>query len=163
MTEENVQRKFFTALNSILSRDEGLIDNCRLAQETLCNCTALDVEIAMLVQEIELLEMPVRESILATAGEKSAKEGIPGLNIFYIQKHDSAFKRRKELEGNKKEKQNRKVLLDGFIRNIEESGKSIGEFDERLWTAVTERVNILQHGALMFSFKDITEITIGEE
>ena len=55
------------------------------------------------------------------------------------------------------------MLLDGFIRNIEDSGESIGEFDERLWAAVTEKVTVMPDGALVFSFKDGTDITIGEE
>ena len=95
--------------------------------------------------------------------EGSNEEGAPGNGNPYIQKLDSAIKRQKELEALRREKQIKRALLDGFIRNIEESGESIGEFDERLWAAVTEKVTVMPYGALVFSFKDGTDITIGEE
>ena len=43
------------------------------------------------------------------------------------------------------------------------SSESIGEFDERLWAAVTDKVTVMPDGALVFGFNDGTDITIGEE
>jgi site-specific DNA recombinase len=162
VTEEDVRRKFVSAFNSVLSWREGLLDNCRHAQNTLCDCAALDAETAALCQEIGVLEALVRGTILAECGG-SNEEGAPGNGNPYIQKLDSAIKRQKELESLRREKQIKRALLDGFIRNIEESGESIGEFDERLWAAVTEKVTVMPDGALVFSFRDGTDITIGEE
>jgi hypothetical protein len=122
----------------------------------------LDAETAALGQEIGVLEALARGSILA-ACEGSNEAGVAGISNAYVQKLDSAIKRQKELESLRREKQIKRALLDGFIRNIEESGESIGEFDERLWAAVTEKVTVMPDGALVFSFKDGTDITIGEE
>jgi len=109
-----------------------------------------------------VLEALARGSILA-ACEGSNEAGVAGISNAYVQKLDSAIKRQKELEALRREKQNKRVLLDGFIRNIEDSGESIGEFDERLWAAVTKKVTVMPDGALVFSFKDGTDITIEEE
>lgn len=162
VTEEDVRRKFVSAFNSVLSWRKELLDNCRHAQNTLCDCAALDAETAALGQEIGVLEALARGTILASC-EGSNEEGVPGNGNPYIQKLDSAIKRQKELEALRREKQIKRALLDGFIRNIEESGESIGEFDERLWAAVTEKVTVMPYGALVFSFKDGTDITIVEE
>jgi hypothetical protein len=162
VTEEDVRRKFVSAFNSVLSWREGLLDNCRHAQNTLCDCAALDAETAALGQEIGVLEALVRGSILAEC-EGSNEAGVPGNGNPYVQKLDDVIKRQKELEVLKREKQNKRALMDGFIQNIEDSGKSIEAFDERLWAAVTERVTVMPDGALVFSFRDGTDITIGEE
>jgi len=162
VTEEDVRRKFLTAFNSVLAYRSELIANCRLAQKALCDFTALDAEIDALDQETEVLKALVRGVILTSTGASSIKEGVPSQIGPYVRKHDDAIKRNKELEGVKREKQNRKSLLDSFIRNIEASEECLGAFDERLWAAVTDRVTVMQDGTLVFRFKDGTDITIGE-
>ena len=162
VTEEEIRQKFLTAFNSVLAYRSELIASCRLAQKALCDFTALDAEIAALDQEIEVLIALVRGVILTAAGASSTKEGVPSQIGPYVRKHDDAIKRKKELEGLRLEKQNRKTLLDSFIRNIEASEECLGAFDERLWAAVTDRVTVMQNGALVFRFKDGTDITIGE-
>jgi hypothetical protein len=160
VTEEDVKRKFLAAFNSVLAYREELADNCRIAQKALCDCAALDAETAALCQEIGVLEALVRGTILASC-EGSNEEGVPGNGNPYIQKLDSAIERQKELEVIRREKLNKRALLDSCIRSIEDSGESIETFDERLWAAVTERVTVMPDGALVFSFKDGTDITIG--
>ena len=157
VTEEDVKRKFVTAFNTVLSWREELIGNCRFAQKALCDCTALNAEIAETEREIEVLEALARRSILTEASETSPDKGNP-----YLQKLDKARKHQAELEESKWEKQNKNRLLDNFIRNIERSGKSISDFDDRLWAAAVDKVTVQPDGTLVFRFKDGTEIPIGD-
>ena len=80
VTEEEVKRKFLEAFNSIVEYREELIDNCRLAQQALCDCADLDNGIDELNQEIEVVtelsnkpfsKMPTMQSI-RVAGRKGA-------------------------------------------------------------------------------------------
>ncbi|MEA1960828.1 MAG: hypothetical protein U9N81_06035 [Bacillota bacterium] len=47
-------------------RDE-LLANCRLAQKVLCDCSAIDAELAKLRQEIEIVSELMRKSIYENA------------------------------------------------------------------------------------------------
>ena len=162
MTEEEVRHKFVTAFNSVLAWREELINNCRLAQKALCDCSGLDTEISALCQEIEVLKALTRGAILTAAGANSAEEGASVQIGAYVRRHDDALKHMKELEGFRREKQNKKSLLDSFIQNIQDRGECLDAFDERLWAAVTESVTVMPNGALVFRFKDGTDITIEE-
>jgi len=163
VTEEDVRRKFVAAFNSVLAWREELIGNCRLAQKALCDFSALDAEVNALQQEAEVLKALIRKSLQAMAAAVKAEDGAPDANVAYLERHEKALKRMKEIEDLKREKQCRKSLLDNFIRNIEDSGECLGAFDERLWAAVTDRVTVMQNGALVFRFKDGTDITIEED
>ncbi len=161
--EEDMKRKFVAAFNSVLAYREELADNCRLAQKALCDCSGLDAEIGALSQETVVLAELVRNSIRSAASAGSAEDGIADKNAPYLERHAIALKHLHELESLRREKQNRKILLDSFIRNIEDRGECLDAFDERLWAAVTESVTVMKDGALVFRFKDGTDITIGED
>jgi len=67
VTEEEVMEKFVDAFNSIMIYRDELIDNCRLAQEVLCDCTGIDAELENLHREIEVITELSRKAISENA------------------------------------------------------------------------------------------------
>jgi len=63
-----------------------------------------------------------------------------------------------ELEGLRRERQSKFLMLEGFIQGIETRALVPEEFDERLWVVAVEKVTVTTRGKLVFSFKDGTEI-----
>ena len=163
VTEEEVMRKFVTAFNSVLAYRAKLISNCRLAQEALCDFTALDKEAGALRQEVEVLAGLVRTSLKTVTAAGAAKDEALEARAEYLERHEKGLRRLRKIEDTKHDKQCRKSLMDNFIQNIEDSGECLGAFDERLWAAVTDRVTVMPDGTLLFRFRDGTEITAGED
>jgi hypothetical protein len=46
ITEEEIKARFLTAFNHMMHDRDGLIEDCRLAQNVLCDTTAIDTELA---------------------------------------------------------------------------------------------------------------------
>ena len=79
-------------------------------------------------------------------------------NNSYLKRHRKATERVAELERLKRERQNKSLVLDTFIRNIESQPLVLEEFDEKLWAVAIEKVKVILDGMLVFSFKEGTEV-----
>lgn len=79
-------------------------------------------------------------------------------NNSYLERHRKATERVAELEGLRRERQSKFLMLEGFIQGIEGRPLVLDEFDEKLWVMAVEVVKVMPDGRLMFSFKDGTEI-----
>lgn len=158
VTEEEVKQKFLEAFNSILEYREELIDNCRIAQKTLCDCTEIDKEIDELNQEIEVVAELSRKAIHENAQTTIDQAEWNDRNNGYLERHRKALEHATELEELKRERQSKSILLDGFIQHIIRQNGSLSEFDDRLWMATISKVTVQQEGNLLFRFKDGTSI-----
>lgn len=76
----------------------------------------------------------------------------------YLERHRKARERVTELEGLKRKRQSKSLILDGFIKGLESRPTIIDEFDEQLWTVMVNKVIVLSDNSLNFKFKDGTEI-----
>lgn len=159
VTEETVKEKFLLAFNSILEYREELIDNCRLAQKSLCDDTDLDHEIDELYREIEVVAELSRKAIYENAHVAINQDEWHEQNNGYLERHQKALERVNILEDLKREGQSKSLVLDGFIQNLSACDSTIEEFDDRLWVNVINEVVVLAKGELKFRFKDGTEIT----
>lgn len=76
----------------------------------------------------------------------------------YLERHCKATEQVDRLQTLRRERQNKSLVLDTFIRNIESSPLVIKEFDERLWVVSVEKVKVIPEGMLVLSFKGGTEV-----
>jgi site-specific DNA recombinase len=157
VTEEEIKQKFLEAFNSLLLYREELIANCRLAQETLCDCSEIDAEIDELHQEIEVVSELSRKAIYENAHAPINQDEWNERNNGYLERHRKSTERVTELEGLKRQKQSKKHTLESFIRNLEVTCNVLDTFDERLWMVLVDRVTVMPDGRLVFCFKDGTE------
>lgn len=158
VTEEEVKQKFLEAFNSLLEYREELIANCRLAQETLCDCSDIDTEICELHREIEVVAELSRKAIYENAHTAIDQAEWHERNNGYLERHRKAAERVTVLEELKRERQSKNLMLDGFIHGLASHNSTLKEFDDRLWVAAIDRVTVQQESQLVFSFKDGTEI-----
>jgi hypothetical protein len=84
LTEDEIERRFFEAFNTLMGGREELLDNCRLARQTLCDCAAIDKEIAELRRESEVVSQLARKNIY-----ENARTGInQDENTDYLQRYN---------------------------------------------------------------------------
>ena len=137
---------------------EELITNCRLAQEALCDCSEIDVELDALRRELEVVAELSRKAIYENAHTTINQEKWHERNKGYLERHRMASERVIELEELKRERQRKSLLLDGFITNLSACENTLVTFDERIWIAAIDKVVVQTDGKLVFWFKDGTKI-----
>jgi len=158
VTEEEVKERFLEAFNSVLEYREELIANCRLAQETLCDCSDIDAELNELHRELEVIAELSRKAIYENAHTAINQEEWHERNNGYLERHRKALERMTELEELKRERQSKSLMLNGFIQNLKSCQEALLEFDDRIWIAAIDKVVVQPDGKLVFRFKDGTEI-----
>ena len=55
LDEETIKARFVAAFNAILDSKDNILEDCRLMQATLTDCTGIDEEIQTLLEEIEVV------------------------------------------------------------------------------------------------------------
>ena len=53
--EETIKAGFVVALNAIIDSKDSILEDCRLMQTTLTDCTGIDAEIESLLEEIDVV------------------------------------------------------------------------------------------------------------
>jgi DNA invertase Pin-like site-specific DNA recombinase len=158
VTEDDVKQRFLVALNTLMDGRDELLANCHLAQEVLCDCSDIEAEIAGLHREIEVVSELTRKAISENACVAVSQDDFHERHSGYVERHRKATERVSELEELRRERQNKSLILDTFIRHIESRPLVIDEFDEKLWTVAVGKVMVMPEGKLIFSFKDGTDI-----
>ena len=160
VTEEQVKERFLLAFNQLMEDRTGLIEDCRLAQDTLRDTSAIDAELADLQREIAAVTELSRKAIYESAKVAICQAEFQERNNAYLERHHRATERVAELETEKRERLARAKMLDRFIRDIERRPLVLEEFDEQLWFAVVESVTVLVDGEMSFRFRNGMEIGI---
>lgn len=158
MTEDDVKQRFLLAFNSLKECREELIANCRISQSILCDCTEIDAELEELRREVEVVTELSKKAIYENARVPVSQDEWSERNNGYLGRHRKATARAAELEMLKRERQNKLLTLETFIKGIESRPLILEEFDDKLWAVAVENVKVTQDGRLVFSFKDGTEI-----
>jgi site-specific DNA recombinase len=160
VTEDDIRERFLSAFNVLMSDRKGLIEDCRLAREVLCDTTAIDAELAELHREIEVVAELSRKAIYENARNAVNQSEWSERNTVYLERHRRATSSVDELEAAKRERVGRGKILDGFIRDIEKRPSVLAEFDEQLWLSVIDQVVVGRDGGMKFRVKNGVEIII---
>ncbi|SMP38745.1 hypothetical protein SAMN06296020_101144 [Anoxynatronum buryatiense] len=159
MTEE-VKEKFLRAFTSLLEYREKLVENCRLAQKTLCHVKDIEEELEELQQEKEMAAKLVRQAIEENAHRVVDPETWQESYKGYLDRYQQAVEGIDQLERQKKGRKDKNREMERFIKHIEKADETLTDFEEGLWVLIIERVTVLIDGRLMFHFKDGTEVQV---
>ena len=159
ITEDEIKKRFLTAFNQLMHDRDGLIEDCRLAQNVLCDTAAIDTELAELFREIEVVTELSRKAIYENARTAVDQTEWAERNNAYLERHREASERVDELETAKRERIGKGKILEGFIKDIENRPLAIDDFDEKLWLAVIDQMTVDRDGSMAFRFKNGSEVT----
>ena len=160
LTEDEIKQRFLKAFNILMGGRDEVLNNCRLAQEVLCDCSAIETELAELHREIEVVSELTRKSIYENARFAINQDEFNERHQGYMERHRIATERVAELEDQRRNRQNKLLILDRFIREIKTRPFVVEEFDEKLWLVAIDKVIV--HGAddIQFNFRDGTSINV---
>lgn len=158
LNEDDIKQRFLAAFNVLMGGREELLSNCRLGQQVLCDCTAIDEDIAKHQREIEVIAELTRKSIYENAHVAVDQDQFNERHSGYMEHHQNAAERIASLEAQRREQQNKLITLDKYIKEIVSRPLVIDEFDDKLWMASVDKVTVMPKGKLIFAFKDGTEV-----
>jgi len=130
-----------------------VIANCQLARDVLCDCSEIDARIDELRREIDVIAGQSRKLISENAHIALSQDEFNKQIDGYQEQHRALTGQIAELEQQKRERQNRSLVIDNFINELASRPLVINEFDERLWMVAIERVTVGVDGGMVFGFR----------
>jgi DNA invertase Pin-like site-specific DNA recombinase len=158
--EEIIKQKFLVAYNQMLSNQNEVLENCRMLQEVLTNCSEIEKEKNDVLQEMMIVAEITRKFITENSQTTQNQDEY---NIRYndlLARYEKEEKKLKILQKQKEERLAKRELIGGFMAELSTHKKILTEFDEKLWVAVIDHATVFHDGNMMFHFKDGTEIEI---
>ncbi|MDD7794788.1 recombinase family protein [Clostridium sp. 'White wine YQ'] len=159
ITEDEIKQKFILAFNQLLQCKDEIIDNCKIAQKVMTNCTQIDADIAEKEQELEVVYGLIRKCIDENAHSPISQEEYQAKYEGLVHRYDCIKESIVAFEKNREERVTKRNLLDNFILELDKQDGILTEFDETLWTVLVNEV-IVYKDRLVFNFKDGTEIQL---
>lgn len=160
LTEETIKEKFLEAYSQLLPDRERLIEDCRLMQTTLTDCSDIDREKQDLLQELEivmeLIQRCVDENSRVAQNQEEYLTRYNGL----VARYERAQTRIKSLEKERTERMAKADAIGGFMFRLRELDQPLEHFDQRLWLEVIDCVTVHRDGGLTFKFQNGTKVHV---
>lgn len=157
--EEDVKLRFLQAYNQLITNRTQLIEDARLIQSPLTDCTAIDSQLEALGEELAVIAGLMRQHI-----DKNASEALDQNNY---QEHYNSLSKRYETANakylNLSEQREKRLCkanqIGGFLFELMEREQPLVTFDERLWLITLDRVVAYPDGHLVFQFYNGSEVS----
>lgn len=158
LDEADIKTRFMTAFNILWAEKAELIDNCRLIQKTLTDCTTLDAQIAELIEEIEVITELTKRCIAENSSSAQNQEEYTKKYNGYVERYEKAKAKVEKLQEQKEARILKADSIGAFMFRLSELDEPPTEFDDHLWMQTIDKVIVHDDGRLVFIFKNGTEI-----
>ena len=158
LLEEDIKARFLVAFNKLLNGRNTLLEDCRIMQSHLTDCSAIDVELEELRQEIEVVTELTQRCIQENARNAQSQEEYTERYNGYVTRYDAAKAKLDALQQKKERRLAEAENIGGFMFARSERDCKLTEFDEGLWLAVVDMATSFHDGRLVFTFQSGTEI-----
>lgn len=158
LTEESIKQRFLAAYSALLPDKERLIDDCRLIQKELTDCTEIDQERAELLQELDVVS-GLTAHCLSESSTLKPEEAVARANSL-SNRLRSLQERAATLEKKRIERLAKADAIGAFMFRLQELDQPLEHFDDRLWLEVIDSVTVNRDGTLIFKFQNGTEIAV---
>lgn len=160
MYEDTIKEKFISACNQIFENRDEILDNCRMMQSMMTDCTEIDEKQQAVLQEMEVVSELTRKYITENSRTAQNQDEYNAHYNGLVERYEKLKKKSLLLQKQKEERLAKRDLIGGFILEFSKCKEMLTEFDEQLWIAAIDKVTVFQDGRLVFSFNDGTEIEL---
>ena len=158
LNEDDVKVRFLNAVNSLIKDRAALIEDLRVMQNALTNCDAIEAQIADFTTDMDVLVEAIRKHITENATTALDQEEYEAKYNSLMRRYEYAKKRHDELVRQRTERENKAMLIGGFMFAMMERDQPLVEFDDHLWLVTIDYVTAYHDGRLVFKFKNGLEI-----
>lgn len=160
LTEEMIQDSFLKAYSAVLADRERILEDCRLIQTTLSDCSEIDAQMDDITRQLEDNTVLIRNLVSANAAEALDQEA-------YLRRYDRLVAQYNELQAKydhlaikRSERMQKADDLGGFMFKLNERDTVLDHFDPRLWSEVVECATVYASNKIVFRFKNGSEFEV---
>ena len=151
LDEETIKARFVTALNAIIESKDNILEDCRLMQATLTDCTGIDKEIQTLLEEIEVVAELTKRCIAENSQTAQNQEEYTARYNGFVERYEKAKAQLEQLRTTKAEREAQAEAIGAFMFEVQELD-ALTEFDEKLWLTTIDTVTVHADGRMTFKF-----------
>ena len=160
LTGDAIRAKFIEAYNQLITDRERLLEDCRLMQDHLSDCTEIDREIKTAEQETAvaaaLMERSVSRNSRNALDQDAFREEYDGL----VERYEKAKGRIAELEKTRTRRVQKADVIGGFMFTLMERDAPLTTFTEGLWIDSMDQAVVHSDGSMTFRFLGGSEVTV---
>lgn len=156
--EDEIKKWFIEVCNRIASDKEDFLISCQQIVEMLSNTAALDRKIEAQYIYLNGLAVSMQEFIKENAMKPQDEDFYKKKMAEYNSQKVDAEKVLHDLQDKRAARLSRKELLEGLIREMQESEMTVGVFDEKIWRLIVEKVVVGTDGKLTFTLRNGMEV-----
>ena len=147
------------ALNAIIDSKDNILEDCRLVQATLTDCTGVDAEIESLLTEVDVVTELTHRCISENAQSAQNQQGYTARYNSLVERYEKAKTQLEQLRATKTAREAQAKAIGAFMFEVQELN-AFTEFDEKLWLAVIDKVTVHTNGRMTFRFRSGTKIDV---
>lgn len=140
LTEAEIKDIFVKALNSMSKVKKTVINEVYDFIDTICATTEIEIEMTRLEQELNNIISDMESLIRKNARTVQKQEEYLQKENKIREKYSEVNSRLTELENQIKIKQNRKTMLENFIKTLDGIEGAITKFDNDLWSGLIDYI-----------------------
>ena len=149
--------RFVAALNAIIGSKDNILEDCRLMQTILTDCTGIDAEIESLLEEIEVVAELTKRCIAENSQTAQNQDEYAARYNGFVERYEKAKAQLEQLRTTKAEREAQAEAIGAFMLEVQELD-ALTEFDEKLWLTIIDTVTVHADGRMAFKFRGGTEI-----
>ena len=157
LDEQTIKTRFVGAFDAILADKVSALENCRLMQSTLTDCSGLDAEIESLLEEIDVVTELTKRCIAENSQTAQNQEEYAARYSGFVERYEKAKTRVEDLHSIKNARQAQADAIGAFMFEVQELD-ALTDFDEKLWLTIIDTVTVHADGRMTFKFQGGTEI-----
>ncbi|MCM1508765.1 MAG: recombinase family protein [Ruminococcus flavefaciens] len=158
--EDDIKEKFLSACNQVFENRDEILENCRMLQEILTDCSEIDTKQKSVLQEMEIIAELTRKYIMGNSMNVQNQDEYNEHYNALVERYNKEKAKSLSLQKQKEERLAKREIIGGFITELSKRRELLTEFDDNLWVAIIDRVTVLHDGRLIFEFKDGSKIEV---
>ena len=152
LDEETIKARFVAALNAIIESKDNILEDCRLMQATLTDCTGIDTEIESLLEEIDVVTELTKRCIAENSQTAQNQEEYAARYNGFVERYEKAKAQLEQLRATKTVREAQAEAIGAFMFEVQELD-TITDFDEKLWLTIIDTVTVHTDGRMTFRFQ----------
>ena len=157
LDENTIKAGFVAAVNTILDSKDSILEDCRLMQSTLTDCTGIDAEIESLLEEIDVVTELTKRCIAENSQTAQNQNEYAARYNGFVERYEKAKAQLEQLRTTKTAREAQAEAIGAFMFEVQELD-ALTEFDEKLWLTIIDTVTVHADGRMTFKFQGGTEI-----
>ena len=159
LDEETIKTRFVAALNAVIDSKDSILEDCRMMQTTLTDCTGIDAEIDSLLEEIDVVTELTKRFIAENSQTAQNQEEYAARYNGFVERFEKTTAQLEQLRTTKAAREAQAEAIGSFMFEVREL-HALTDFDEKLWLTIIDTVTVHADGRMSFKFQGGTAIDV---